>query len=352
MMKRYTLLFLFLLAASQLFSQTYSGPESAEYDYVNRRWLIGNTTSRQILSRDSLGVLSVLVNNTGSGPYGIEIVGDTVYCCSGGSIKGYSLANGLSVFTLSVGGTFLNGLTYDKAGNLITTDFSTKKIFKVNIAAQTFTTIATALPQSPNGIVFDEYNNRCVFVNWGSNAPIRAIDLSTNVVSTLLATSLSNCDGITRDGAGRYYISNWGLQSVVRYDSSFLAPPTTVATSLSNPADIFYNVVDDTLAIPNAGNNTVTFVGFSSTVGINNPDKINQFYFYPNPAEAGSIVQLTFNSEGSNIIQLIDLNGKLINEYHVEHTAFQLNTDGLKPGMYFIRMTNDKQIISRSLFIR
>ncbi len=351
-MKRYTLLFFFFIAANQLFAQTYSGPESAEYDYVNRRWLIGNTTSRQILSRDSLGVLSVLVNNTGSGPYGIEIVGDTVYCCSGGSIKGYSLSNGLSVFNLSVGGTFLNGLTYDKSGNLITTDFSTKKIFKVNIAAQTFTTIATALPQSPNGIVFDEYNNRCVFVNWGSNAPIRAIDLSTNVVSTLLATSLSNCDGITRDGAGRYYISNWGLQSVVRYDSSFLAPPTTVATSLSNPADIFYNVVDDTLAIPNAGNSTVTFVGFASTVGINNADKVNQFHFYPNPADAGSIVQLTFNSESSKLIELMDLNGKLIHEYHVENTTFQLNSDGLKPGMYFIRMTNDKRIISRPLFIR
>ncbi|MBK6839507.1 MAG: hypothetical protein IPG90_15670 [Bacteroidetes bacterium] len=39
--------------------QTYSGPESAEYDYAGRRWLIANTSSHQVLSRDSAGTLSI-----------------------------------------------------------------------------------------------------------------------------------------------------------------------------------------------------------------------------------------------------------------------------------------------------
>ncbi|HPD54378.1 MAG TPA: hypothetical protein PLI08_10565, partial [Bacteroidia bacterium] len=74
-------LYALLLAMLPLLAigQSYNGPESAEFDYVNRRWLIGNTSSHQILSRDSLGNLSVLVNSTTSGPYGIEIVGDTVF---------------------------------------------------------------------------------------------------------------------------------------------------------------------------------------------------------------------------------------------------------------------------------
>ena len=158
----------FLLFTLIAFAQTYSGPESAEYDYANNRWLISNTTSHQVLARNSAGVLTVFATGLVSGPYGIEIVGDTLYCCSGASVKGYSLATGANVFNLNVGATFLNGMTHDNSGNLYATDFSAKKIFKINIATQAFSAVASSLVQSPNGIIFDEANNRCVFVNWGS----------------------------------------------------------------------------------------------------------------------------------------------------------------------------------------
>lgn len=150
------------------FAQTYSGPESAEFDYANDRWLIANTTSHQVLARNSAGVLTVFATGLVSGPYGIEIVGDALYCCSGASVKGYSLATGANVFNLNVGATFLNGMTHDNSGNLYATDFSAKKIFKINIATQAFSAVASSLVQSPNGIIFDEANNRCVFVNWDS----------------------------------------------------------------------------------------------------------------------------------------------------------------------------------------
>jgi len=58
-------------------------------------------------------------------------------------------------------------LPHDNAGNLIVTDFTAKVIYKLNIAAETSSSIASNLVQSPNGIIFDEANNRCVFVNWG-----------------------------------------------------------------------------------------------------------------------------------------------------------------------------------------
>lgn len=337
---RLTTTILFILFTTIAIGQSYSGPESVEFDYTNRRWLIGNTTSHQILSRDSLGNLSVLVNNTASGPYGIEIVGDTLFCCSGASIKGYLLSNGSSVYSVATGGSFLNGLTHDDQGNLIATDFSAKKIFKINIASQLVTTIATAMTSTPNGIIFDAANNRCVFVNWGSNAPIKAIDLSTNTITTLLSTTLSSCDGITRDGAGRYYITNWGLQTVLRYDSSFAAPPSTVATALSNPADIFYNVVDDTLGIPNAGNNTVRFVGFASTVGIETLEPNSTMLAFPNPAKIGQPVKCSFANNRSSFIELTDQTGKIIKTFSSD---LELSTDQLKAGYYFLRM--EDQII-------
>lgn len=346
-------LYALLLAMLPLLAigQSYNGPESAEFDYVNRRWLIGNTSSHQILSRDSLGNLSVLVNSTTSGPYGIEIVGDTVFCCSGGSIKGYLLSDGTPVYNLNVGGSFLNGLTHDNAGNLFATDFSTKSIIRVHIASQTFAPVATSLPNTPNGIVFDGYNNRCVFVNWGSNAPIRAIDLATYAVTTVVTTTLGSCDGITRDAIGRYYVSNWSGQSIVRFDSAFAAPPATVVSGLSNPADIFYNVVDDTLAIPNAGNNTVTFYGFPSAVGISNVMPEHLVRMGPNPLPVGGTLVVHCPSRVSRV-ELHNLNGALIGTLVCEQrdleTVLILHMPtGLSGGTYYLSFITDAGVIRK-----
>ena len=41
-----------------------------------------------------------------------------------------------------------------------------------------------------------------------------------------------------------------------------------VATGMSSPADIYYNTNSDTLAIPNSGNNTVSFIGFSPIINV------------------------------------------------------------------------------------
>lgn len=351
-MSRIFLLFLLALPAF-VSAQSYNGPESIEFDYVNRRWLIGNTGSHQILSRDSLGNLSVLVNSTVSGPYGIEIVGDTVFCCSGGSIKGYLLSNGTPVYNLNVGGSFLNGLTHDNAGNLYATDFSAKSIIRVNIGAQTFAAIATSLPNTPNGIVFDEYNDRCVFVNWGSNAPIRAIDLSTNTVTTIITTTLGSCDGITRDAIGRYYVSNWSGQSIVRFDSAFAAPPATVVTGLSNPADIFYNAVDDTLAIPNAGNNTVTFYGFPSAVGISNLLPEHLVRIGPNPLPVGGTLVVHCPSRVFGA-KLYNVNGALIGtpvceQRGTETILITFAPTGLSRGTFYLSLITDAGVIRKKL---
>ncbi len=339
-MKLFTTI-LFLFSTQLLIAQSYSGPESVEYDYANHRWLIANTQSHEVIARDSNGTLTVFVSGLTSGPYGIEIVGDTLFCCSGGSIKGFLLSDASQVFNINLGATFLNGITHDFNGNLYVTDYSSKTIFKVNISAQTDTMIASGLIQSPNGIIFDEYNNRCVFVNWGSNAPIKAITLDSFIVSTITPTTLGSCDGIARDGQGNYYVSNWSNQSVVRYDSSFLSPPVTVASSLHNPADIFYNVVDDTLAIPNAGNNTVDFIGFGTT-SISDPLTVLFIYesVYPNPAM--NLLNIQFIQTGYTKISVYDMKGKLCIEKDIDPNfdTASLNISELSSGSYVISIIN------------
>jgi hypothetical protein len=119
--------------------------------------------------------------------------------------------------------------------------------------------MAQNLVQSPNGILYDEAENRLIFVNWGNNSPIKSLSLIDSVVTTIIQTILSNCDGIARDADGNYYISSWGNNSVMKYNSTFSASPSIAISGMNKPADIGINTFDEILAIPNSGNNSVIF---------------------------------------------------------------------------------------------
>src|ERR1041385_5152396 len=289
---RKILFLLFLCAAMQVTGQTYNGPESIVYDSVYNRYFISNNGANQILARDSVGTLTIFTSNITSGPHGLEIIGNTLYACDGAYMKGFDLTTAAVVMNLNTGATFLNGICTDGTNYLYATDFTAKKIFKIDIASQTYTTFVTGLVKSPNGIIYDGTNNRIVWVTWGSNAPIMQALLSDSSVSQVTATLLGNCDGIVRDGNGNYYVSAWNTQSVYKFDNTFSTAPVAVITGLNNPADIYYNLADDSLVVPNAGNNTVTFhyMGASTSVTkVSTPDEIN---IYPNPV----IGELTIRS--------------------------------------------------------
>lgn len=325
------------------FAQNYSGPESVEYDFANNRWLIGNKNSNQVLARDGAGNLSLLIpaSSIGStGPYGIEIVGNVLYTCCGSRVKGFDLTTLEEVFNVNTGGTFLNGITHDNAGNLIVTDFTAKVIYKLNIADESSTNIASNLVQSPNGIIFDEANNRCVFVNWGTNAPIKAISLADNSVTTIITTAFTNCDGIGVDGDGNYYVSVWGGQQCVKYNNDFSSSPVQVVSGLSSPADIFFNIPDMVLGIPNSGNNTVTFVQFA----LNVPEILNSTALvYPNPTSSQLFIELNENTAAPQLISVYDLSGKWVQSFGTEAFSFDngkitLNCESLQTGAYWIHL--------------
>jgi len=258
-----------LILAVTINAQSLSGPESIEYDAANNRYLVSNTSSGQILARSANGSLSVFKSGISPAPYGLEILGNRVYACCGGFIKGFNLQTGAQEFNLNLGGTFLNGITTDGLGNLFATDFSAKKIFRIKTNTNSFTTMASNLGQSPNGICYDQANNRLVFVNWGSNAPVKALSLVDSTVSTIATTTLQNCDGIVWNGLDTWYVTAWGGQKAVKFNANFSGGPTNVTTSLANPADIDYNENGDTLAIPNSSNNSLTFIGLPAIVNVN-----------------------------------------------------------------------------------
>jgi hypothetical protein len=81
-----------LLLSQTIFGQSYSGAESVEFDYAYNRYLVSNTTSKKIIARAPNGTLSVFAT-CATAPYGIEIFGDTLYCCTGNQLAWYKFNN-------------------------------------------------------------------------------------------------------------------------------------------------------------------------------------------------------------------------------------------------------------------
>ena len=327
------------------FSQTYSSPESLEFDYSNDRWLISNKSANNILARSSAtGDLTIFATGISS-PHGIEIANDTVYVCSGSSLRAFELSTGAPVFSINLGATYLNGITHDST-YLYITDFSAKVIYRFNMQTRDFAVYIPGLAKSPNGIIFDSINNRCVFVNWGSNAPVMAFDVTTGAVSTITPTTLSNCDGIAIDGARNFYISSWGLNGISKFDNSFSFPPLTVVTSLSNPADIFYNVISDTLGVANSGSmSNTTYHYFGTSTGLVDILPLHySFDISPNPILNAAAVSFELSERTEISLSIYDLKGQLV------QTLFEGNMETGKHEVNFLRnnLTNGTYLIKMS----
>jgi hypothetical protein len=360
-MKKSLLLLSMLYWVSFSFAQTYNSPESVEFDYANNRWLIANKSAQNILQRTPSGTLSIFAANVGGNPHGLEIVGDTLYACIGGGIKAYLLSNGSLIFSQSLGGSFLNGITHDPQGNLFITDFTAKKIFRFNTATRQFNTYVANTISTPNGIIYDPYdgvNPRILFVNWSSNAAIKSINPADSSVSTLYTTSLSNIDGIAKGNNGNFYISAWSAQGIFAFDSTFTSAPVQVVSGLSNPADIFYNVLSDTLAVPNSGTsgafgNSVSFHGFVVTGSPQKPITAASQIF-PVPFEEELNITISESYERVSI-RLINSLGQTVSESQTSGLSKMLKTENLShlpAGLYFLEITSDDKIIQQQKVLK
>lgn len=321
-------------------AQSYNGPESIEYDAANDRWMVANSGNGEIIARANDGTLTVFASGLSTGPYGMEIVGNTIYACDGGRIKGFDLTSGTQVSNINLSATFLNGITH--AGDyLFVTDFSDKKIYRVNTTTNTFNLMISGLSKSPNGIIYDADDDRLVFVNWGTNAPVMAVAMADSAVTTLTATTLGNCDGIAMNCSGQFYVASWSPSRISRFENDFVAAPVNMNVSgLSSAADIFYNTVEDTLGIPNSGNNTVKFVQYTDcTLSVEESTSIN-FQLFPNPANETIYIQSeTMNSA----VVITDQVGKIILNEKMITNNHSLDVSGLPSGIYFVTIDNFTQ---------
>jgi len=323
-----------------------NNPESAVYDSLHFRYLVSNWADGSIVQIDNNGNQSYFVTGHGS-INGIYITQNKVFAGCSTKVKGFDLDTKELIMDLAILGAInLNDVTADNAGNLYVTDFNKSEIIKINIENQTYSTFVTSLTLQPNGILFDDPNDRLLLCSFGYNIPILKISLEDSSVSVLANTTLAQCDGFTKDDFGNYYISSWATKSIYRFNSSFDNPPELFYTNSQAPVDLSYNSVDEILIAPIMFLNTMVLIPISPvSVDDNNElqekPELNQNY--PNPFNPKTTINYTAPQQGFVSLKVFNVLGKeiltLVNE---EKPAGSYNTEwnakGLPSGIYFYKI--------------
>jgi hypothetical protein len=324
------------LVVGAVSAQSFTQIEAVEYDAANNRFLVTNGNS--IISRLPNGTLEYFGNNN-KASYGMEIIGNTLFAIhstfTSNWIYGYDLTTEEEVMELEIPeADFLNGMGTDGVARLWVSDFGEGEIYEINvanIAEPTYTMVATTPGETPNGVVYDETNDRVLIVTWDSPGPVLQMDPTTYEVTTAGGAGVAACDGIDNDGDNNFFISSWSPLRITKFDETFSTSEIITAPGISNPADISYAVATDTLAIANSGNETLTLIGFNNTTSVvETEDNPLAFNVFPNPVDETSKVSFKLKTPAQVTLNVIDSSGKI---------ATQLIDEKLSSGQHHVLMT-------------
>jgi hypothetical protein len=352
-MSKFSPLFFLLFCPFLSALAQFSGPESVEYHSPSHTYFVSNTTTdviRRVWPGGNVSIFAPASLVGSSSPHGLEIVGDTLYVCTGSRLRAFRLADSTLLFNVNLNASFLNGITHDNDGYLYITDFSSPKIYRFNTQTRAFNIMVASPGGTPNGIIYDPYdgiNPRLVFVTWGANAAVKAVSMADSSINTLVTTSLTNIDGICKGRNGTFYLASWTPDRITAYDSTFTGAPVTISNNVSNPADICYNFDGDTIAVPNTGNNTVTYIGLLITG--TGEQEISDVQLYPNPAASELRIHFLDN-QNKYFIQIYSYMGTLVKSMSIRNNE-SIDISALQQGQYLIEIQSENGQLSRRKFM-
>lgn len=264
------ILFLFILS-NLICAQEFKVPESVAFDTLSNRYFVSNYGDGNIIQIDSVGEKSYFKKGLNKS-LGMIIYENILYTISNlNTIYGFNIFNGEETFKVQIPeAKFLNDITVDQSRNIYTTDSNNKAIYKINLDTKIYSLFVKTKLDNPNGIVYDKWNNRLVLCYFREESQIDQVNLSDSALSTILRPGLNNLDGISLDAYGNFYISSWGSGSfnegfnktgtIYKYDISFIDEPIIFSTCHHGPADIYFNIKKNELAIPLFLEDNVKFI--------------------------------------------------------------------------------------------
>jgi len=248
----------FLLMNISHVDAQFDGPESIAYDSIMDRYLVNNIRTGDIIEIDSLGQTSSYLSGYDA-CYGNHIDGDTLYFTANETqLIGVNLTTKIPFMNIFIPPmNNLDGVCTDTSGYLYVVDTG-GRILRIKISDQSLEHFAN-VPIWTQDVTFDRKNNRLLIACFTASQAIRAIDLDNGSVTTLIASGISNLDGIMQDDRGNTYVSTYLTGRMVRFDSTF-SKQDTMATGLGNPTGPCYNTRDHIMAVGDYEGERVNFI--------------------------------------------------------------------------------------------
>jgi len=348
MKKHFIILALTLLASLCYGQDTYHNPESVVYDPAADCYYVSNYGTYTVVVSDTSGILDTLATNM-TECLGMHLLNNMLYVSCNRYVKGINLDTGTLTFTQFLPATnWLDGMTSDSEGNLYVVDTS-GKIFKLNPTTRDYHVFVSGLPNNTQDVFFDEPNNRLLVVAWQWHSSIYAINVADSSDITTFPTSTGYFDGIATDPLGNVYVSShYGADFVYKYDTTLTNPPEQIPGNFNEPAGLIYNAIDDILAVPNFGGNTVDFIDLSTS--IDHPEKpkenIDFQGSFPNPVHSSCNIQFSLKHNANIHLTLHNIKGELVNspiKRAFESGSHSINWDtrALKSGIYFCTISSE-----------
>ena len=183
-------------------------------------------------------------------------------------------------------------------------------------------------------------NNAYPFLAWQSYTHTATLTDDTPPTITCVSNQVINLE----QGETSYIIQGAEFDLVVVYDNCNIANLTNNLNGLESLADevitntttIIWTVTDAT-----GNENTCTFdviVNLYVGLGDLNDEKTN-FSIYPNPAKKQLTIYYSIQSVEN--IQLLDIEGRIIEEIVVKQNNTTIDVSSLKSGIYFIKVENE-----------
>jgi hypothetical protein len=367
-------LFCLLLLLTPLVSQGQfflNQPESIVLDSSHNRYLVSNWGNGTIVQIDSSGTQSYFNTDFQNQLQiaGLYLFGDTVLAASGNGpnagITGFDVNTDSMIFHIPLPGIGLpNDIAMDPSGAIYVTDYWGDKLYRI---VNHFPSIVFGQGQglgNPNGIMYDERYHRLLIISVsGPGAPILQINLEDTTLSTLVTTGIGGTDGIAMDFDRNMYISDWNLDGIYMYDSTFTNPPQVFSTGHLDPADIYFDRVNSILCVPNFSRNTVDFLPMaSSSIEVRKtdvvPQKMELFPNYPNPFNFMTTISYALSGNCMVRLQVFDATGRhivsLISGFQAPG-VYAVMFDGTKlaSGSYFYQlMTEEFSVVHKMVLLK
>jgi len=259
----------------------FKSPESVRYDSADDLYYVSNVNGDE-LAKDDNGFIarmkgdgtidSLMFIAGGRGgvtlhsPHGSVIIGDTIWVADIDAMRAFNKRTGAPVATVDfqkLGAVFLNDVAAAPDGSIYVTDTgpdgvstATKgnRIFRVGPGHKGSVAVHSDTLGSPNGITWDQRNQRFIIVQWGGSR-IVAWKPGDKVVRTI-GFGATQSDGVELLADGRLIFTSQAKKALIVHH----ADEETVVSGLDGgAADFGVDTRRHRLAIPLYDKNVVEF---------------------------------------------------------------------------------------------